>query len=96
MVVVEEAVPVFGRLFAQRGDGRAVDEINIQVTVVIVIEERHAGQHGFGQVLVGCGATVGDEVDAGTVRDFFECDGAQGGGGRGQQGHEERECSPSH
>ena len=95
-VVVEQPIPIFGRFLSQRRDGRAVDEINVQIAVVIVIEQGHAGQHRFGQVLVRRWATVGCEAQAGTVRDFFECDGAQRGGGYSQKRRTKEQHGPSH
>src|ERR1022692_1858635 len=52
MVIVEKAVPILGRLFLQRRDGRAVHEVNVQVAVIVVIEKGHPGEHRLGQVLV--------------------------------------------
>ena len=96
-IVVEQPVPILGRLFLQRRNGRAVDEVNVQVPVVVVIEKRHAGEHGLGQILVGRGAVVRDEVDAGAVRDFFECDRSQRRRRRqNQKRPEERECEPAY
>ena len=96
-VIVEQAVPILRRLFLERWDGRAVDEVNVQVAVVVVIEERHAGEHGLGQVLIGRRAVVRDEMDARTLRDFLEGDGSQGRRRRERQERpKHRDGRPAH
>ena len=80
VVIVEEAVPILGRIFFQRWDGCAIDEVNIQVAVIIVIEKRHTGEHRLGQVLIRRRAIVRHEMNTGAVRDFLECD-------RSRRGH---------
>src|ERR1035441_9104427 len=44
VVIVEKAVPILGRLFLQRWDGCAVDEVNVQVAVIVISEERRGGE----------------------------------------------------
>ena len=70
-IVVEEAVPVFRRVLLERRNRRAVDEVDVQVAVVVVIEQRHAGHHGFGLILVRSGTAVGDEVESGLAPRFL-------------------------
>jgi hypothetical protein len=72
VVVAIEPVPVVGRgLFKRRNLG-AVDAIDVEKAVVVVIEKSHTGNHGFGLIFVRGGAIARHEVEAGLMSYFFE------------------------
>ena len=74
MVVAIETVPVIRRSLPQRWYLCAVDRVDIKESIVVVIEQRNAGNHRFGLVLVRCGGVARDEVKSGLLRDLFEPD----------------------
>jgi hypothetical protein len=86
VIVMVQAIPVLGAFLLERRDGRAIHQIDVQIAVVVVVEQRHAGHHGLGLILVRGGRTVGDESQAGALRDLFENDGARGGPGQKRAG----------
>jgi hypothetical protein len=64
VVIAEETVPVGRRGFFERGYLGAVDAVDVEETVVVVVEQRDAGDHRLGLILVGRGTVAGDEVEA--------------------------------
>ena len=74
MVVAEEAVPVFRRGFLKRRYLCAIDAVDVEKAVVVVVEQRDAGDHGFGLILVWGGAVARYEVKARLLRDLFKSD----------------------
>jgi hypothetical protein len=72
MVVAEKSIPVGRRRLFERGNLGAVDTVDIEEAVVVVVEQCDACNHRFRLVLVGCGAVAGDKVETGLFRDFFE------------------------
>ena len=52
---MEQAVPIFGRLFLQRWDGRAVDEVNVQITIIVVSEKGRPASIVSGRFLFAVG-----------------------------------------
>ena len=61
-VVAEEAVGVLRTIFHQIGHGRAIYDVDIQQTIVVVIEDRDSAGHGLRQVLSRRAARASDEV----------------------------------
>ena len=42
VIVVVQPIPILGAFFLQRRDGRAVYQVDVQIAVVVVVEQRHA------------------------------------------------------
>ena len=74
VVVAVKTVPIVGRGFFERRNFGAVDAINVEESVVVVVEQRNAGNHRFGLVFVGCGAIARDEMEASLLGDLFKAD----------------------
>jgi hypothetical protein len=72
VVVAEESIPVGGRSFFERRDLGSVDGIDVEEPVIVVVEQRNAGNHGFGLVLVGRGAIAGNKVETGLLGNLVE------------------------
>ena len=62
----------FGASFFERRDRGAVDEVDVQVAVVVVIEQGDARHHGLGLILVRRRRAVGDEDGDRLAGDLFE------------------------
>jgi len=88
-VVVKEAVAELRAVLGEPGHGAAVDEVDVEQAVAIVIEQGHAGDHAFGLLLGRAGAVESDEVHAGALRDLLKRDGTDYRGG-GESGESER------
>ncbi len=73
-VVVEEPVLVLVAFLLEGRDGRAVDEEDVGIAVVVVIEHGHARHHGLGLVLVRRGRALDGELHSGARGDLFEAD----------------------
>jgi hypothetical protein len=73
-VVLEQAVVKFWAGFHQRWHLGAVDEINIEQAVPVVIEQGYPCRHGFGLVLLRGGRIVHDKVHTGTFGNILEPD----------------------
>jgi hypothetical protein len=78
VVVAVEAVRVDGRGFFERRDLGAIDTVDVEEAVVVVVKERNAGDHGLGLILIRRGAVASDEVKAGLSSDLFKADGGSG------------------
>ncbi len=76
MVVVVEAVVVFRRVFRQRWNCSAVEEEDVQISIVVVIEQGDARNHRFGLILVWSWTAVLEKIHTGFCCDVFETDGA--------------------
>src|SRR5438046_1651625 len=78
------------------GPVHAVDEKNVRPAVVVVVDEGHAGAHGFREIFCAEGAVVVEEMDSGLWRDVAELN--SGGFGRSantgfhNQGKSNRKC----
>src|SRR6185503_13307515 len=73
MIVVEQRGARCWRLTVQSGEGRAVDKVNIQPTIVVIIQEPYAGADGLenGFLLRGTG-TMMKSVQASGFRELLE------------------------
>ena len=74
MVVMEQAVVVFGRIFLEGWNRRPVNEEDVRVPVVVVIDQTHPGDHRLRLVLVGSRTAVGHEIYARPGGDVFKPD----------------------
>src|SRR5215469_16069314 len=72
MIVVEEPVPVSGRFFLQRRNRGAVYEINIEISVAVIVEESDSRYHRFHLILVRGSRVPCDEVNSSFFRNVFE------------------------
>ena len=88
VIVAEEPVPVGGRGLLERGYFRAVNAVDVKETIVVVVEQRDAGHHSLGLVLIRRGTVSGNEAKAGLFGDFIEANSGSGrscGGLRGKR-----------
>ena len=61
-IVVEQAVPIHGRILGERRDGSTVHQVDIEIAVAVVVKKCHAGHHRLDLILV-CGRGVcGDKL----------------------------------
>ena len=90
-VVVVQAVPVAGPVLLERLDRRAVDDVDVEPAVVVVVEERDARDHRLRLVAPLRPARVGDEADPARVGALLEHDGVDPGGQRGGAGGEQQQ-----
>ena len=82
MIVVEEAIPILRGIFLQRGDCGAVDEVDVEVAVAVVVEEGDSGNERLDLVFIGSGTVGGYEMQTAFRGNFFESNRAGGGGCR--------------
>ena len=73
-VVVEQAVVILRARFHQRRHLGAVDQVNVEQTVSVVVEQRNAGGHGFRLVLLRGRAVLRHKMHAGFWSDVLERD----------------------
>jgi len=76
VVVVEQAVVVFGRVFFEGWNRSPVNQEDVRVSVVVIIDQTNARDHRFRLVFIRSRATVRKEVHTGASRDIFETDAA--------------------
>src|SRR5437667_1511350 len=74
MVVMEQAVVVFGRIFLEGWNRRPVNEEDVRVAVVVVIDQTNPGDHRLRLVLGGSRTAVGHEIYARPGGDVFKAD----------------------
>ena len=78
MVVVVQAIPIFWALLLKRRNRSAVYQEDIQIAVIVVIRQAHAGDHRFRLILVWSGAAVAHESQTRAMSDLFKDDWAVG------------------
>ena len=77
MIVVEERGMRRGGFAVECVKGGAVDEVNVEPAVMVVVEQRDTGAFGFEDVFLGCGSgRVVPDGEASLLRDVLEDDGA--------------------
>jgi hypothetical protein len=52
LVVMKQAIPIGRRFFAERGNRRAADQIDVQVPIAVIVEQGNSTGHGLDLVLV--------------------------------------------
>ena len=78
MVVVVQAIPILRGFFLKGWDGGAVYQQNVEIAVIVVIQQAHAGDHRFRLILVWSGAAVAHESQTRAMSDLFKDDWAVG------------------
>ncbi len=74
-VVVKQAVVILRAGFHQRWHLGAVDQINIEQTIPVVVEQRDARRHGLRLVFLRGGAVLGNKMYAGFLSNVLKPDG---------------------
>ena len=70
---------MLGPALGQRGHSRAIDEVDVEIAVAVVIEERDSRNQPLRLLLRRRCAVIDDKVDTSAVRDLLETDRAQDG-----------------
>src|SRR5262249_29384039 len=77
MVVMQEHGTGSGCFALERGKGRAIHEIDVEPTIVVIVEEGHAGARSFENgALFRAAHFVVKDVETGGVRRVDENDGS--------------------
>jgi hypothetical protein len=89
--VVVQAVPEARLVLLERLDRSAVHHVEVEPAVVVVVEERHAGDHRLRLVAPLRPARVGDEADPTRFGALLEHDRVDSGGESGRAGGEKQQ-----
>src|ERR1017187_360831 len=76
-VVVVQAVVILGARFHERWHLGAVDQVDVEQSIPIVVEQRDAGRHCLGLMFLWGGGVLGYEMYAGLFSDVIEPDRAR-------------------
>src|ERR1035438_9782909 len=76
-IVVVQAVVILGPRLHQRWHRGAVDQVDVEQSIPIVVEKRNASRHCLGLMFLWGGGVLGHEMYAGSFSDVLEPDRAR-------------------